>query len=274
MKKIIWLTMVSMVVLLGACSSGGKETSNDSKKEGIQSIQDSGKLVVGTSADFAPFEFHTMIDGKDQIVGVDIDLANEIAKELGVKVEVMDMEFNAVLAALQQGKVNLAISGISATEERQQTFDFSDNYFAPPQKMVINKENANELTSLKSFAKKKVGAQKGSVQEDVVKEQVADAQLVSVAKVPNLIIEVKQGSIDGLVLEETVANSYIENNPELMLADADLVSSDEEAYAIALPKGEEDLQKKVNQVIKELQSSGKMDEFIKKNAELAKKAEE
>ncbi|MDA3973551.1 transporter substrate-binding domain-containing protein [Enterococcus thailandicus] len=274
MKKIILLTMVSMVVLLGACSSGGKETSNDSKKEGIQSIQDSGKLVVGTSADFAPFEFHTMIDGKDQIVGVDIDLANEIAKELGVKVEVMDMEFNAVLAALQQGKVNLAISGISATEERQQTFDFSENYFAPPQKMVINKENANELTSLKSFAKKKVGAQKGSVQEDVVKEQVADAQLVSVAKVPNLIIEVKQGSIDGLVLEETVANSYIENNPELMLADVDLVSSDEEAYAIALPKGEEDLQKKVNQVIKELQSSGKMDEFIKKNTELAKKAEE
>ncbi|WP_393968538.1 transporter substrate-binding domain-containing protein [Enterococcus thailandicus] len=274
MKKIIWLTMVSMVVLLGACSSGGKETSNDSKKEGIQSIQDSGKLVVGTSADFAPFEFHTMIDGKDQIVGVDIDLANEIAKELGVKVEVMDMEFNAVLAALQQGKVNLAISGISATEERQQTFDFSDNYFAPPQKMVINKENANELTSLKSFAKKKVGAQKGSVQEDVVKEQVPDAQLVSIAKVPNLIIELKQGSIDGLVLEETVANSYIENNPELMLADVDLVSSDEEAYAIALPKGEEDLQKKVNQVIKELQSSGKMDEFIKKNTELAKKAEE
>ncbi|WP_430616485.1 polar amino acid transport system substrate-binding protein [Enterococcus sp. DIV0176] len=274
MKKIILLTMVSMVVLLGACSSGGKETSNDSKKEGIQSIQDSGKLVVGTSADFAPFEFHTMIDGKDQIVGVDIDLANEIAKELGVKVEVMDMEFNAVLAALQQGKVNLAISGISATEERQQTFDFSDNYFAPPQKMVINKENANELTSLKSFAKKKVGAQKGSVQEDVVKEQVPDAQLVSVAKVPNLIIELKQGSIDGLVLEETVANSYIENNPELMLADVDLVSSDEEAYAIALPKGEEDLQKKVNQVIKELQSSGKMDEFIKKNTELAKKAEE
>ena len=166
-----------------------------------------------------------MIDGKDQIVGVDIDLANEIAKELGVKVEVMDMEFNAVLAALQQGKVNLAISGISATEERQQTFDFSDNYFAPPQKMVINKENANELTSLKNFAKKKVGAQKGSVQEDVVKEQVPDAQLVSVAKVPNLIIELKQGSIDGLVLEETVANSYIENNPELMLADVDLVSA-------------------------------------------------
>lgn len=107
-----------------------------------------------------------------------------------------------------------------------------------------------------------------------MKEQVPDAQLVSIAKVPNLIIELKQGSIDGLVLEETVANSYIENNPELMLADVDLVSSDEEAYAIALPKGEEDLQKKVNQVIKELQSSGKMDEFIKKNTELAKKAEE
>lgn len=100
----------------------------------LEAIKSAGVLNVATSADFAPFEFHALIDGKDQIVGADIDLVNEIAKELGVKVNVMDLEFNAVLTALSQGKADIAVSGISATDERKQTFDFTDNYFTPEQK--------------------------------------------------------------------------------------------------------------------------------------------
>ena len=101
-----------------------------------------------------------MIDGKDQIVGADIDLVNEIAKELGVKVNVMDLEFNAVLTALSQGKADIAVSGISATDERKQTFDFTDNYFTPEQKIVIKKDNTDALSAIDDFSGKKVGAQK------------------------------------------------------------------------------------------------------------------
>lgn len=121
---------------------------------------------------------------------------------------------------------------------------------------------------------KKVGAQKGTVQEAVVQEQLTDSQMVSVAKVPNLIIELNQGSIDGLVLEEAVAQSYIDQNPDLMFAEVALKSNDDEAYAIALNKEQEDLKTAINEVIKELQDKGKIDEFVQKNTKLAKEAGE
>ncbi|KAF1303885.1 MULTISPECIES: transporter substrate-binding domain-containing protein [Enterococcus] len=275
MKKILTgVASLALVFLLGACGGGNNEkASKDSgtQDKAVAAIKDAGVLKVGLSADFAPFEFHTMSDGKDKIVGADIDLANAIAEKLDVDVEFMDMEFNAVLSSLQQGKVDIAISGISATPERKESFDFSDNYYNPPQKIVINKKNAATFTSIESLSGKKIGAQKGSVQEDVAKTQIADAQIVSVAKVPNLIIELNQGSIDALVVEETVGASYIDQNPDLQFAEVDLKSSEDEAYAIALPKDSGELKSEINDVIKELNDSGKMEEFVQKNIELANK---
>ena len=273
MKKYFGILLAAAAVfILGACSSGGDTSSSsekDTKTNQLESIKKAGVLKVGTSADFAPFEFHKMVDGKDQIVGSDVDMIHKIAETLDVDVEFMDMEFNAVLTALQQGKVDIAISGISATPERQKTFDFTMNYYNPPQKVVINKKNADVYTSIESLSKKKVGAQKGSIQETVVKEQIEDAQIVSVAKVPNLIIELNQGSIDALVVEETIAASYIAQNDELMFADIDLVSSEDEAYAIALPKGSTELQEELNKIVKGLVDDGTVEEYVQKNIKLA-----
>lgn len=273
MKKYFGIFLAAAAVfILGACSSGGDTSSSsekDTKTNQLEAIKKAGVLKVGTSADFAPFEFHKMVDGKDQIVGSDVDMIHKIAETLDVDVEFMDMEFNAVLTALQQGKVDIAISGISATPERQKTFDFTMNYYNPPQKVVINKKNADVYTSIESLSKKKVGAQKGSIQETVVKEQIEDAQIVSVAKVPNLIIELNQGSIDALVVEETIAASYIAQNDELMFADIDLVSSEDEAYAIALPKGSTELQEELNKIVKGLVDNGTVEEYVQKNIKLA-----
>lgn len=273
MKKYFGILLAAAAVfILGACSSGGDTSSSsekDTKTNQLEAIKKAGVLKVGTSADFAPFEFHKMVDGKDQIVGSDVDMIHKIAETLDVDVEFMDMEFNAVLTALQQGKVDIAISGISATPERQKTFDFTMNYYNPPQKVVINKKNADVYTSIDSLSKKKVGAQKGSIQETVVKEQIEDAQIVSVAKVPNLIIELNQGSIDALVVEETIAASYIAQNDELMFADIDLVSSEDEAYAIALPKGSTELQEELNKIVKGLVDDGTVEEYVQKNIKLA-----
>lgn len=273
MKKYFGILLAAAAVfILGACSSGGNTSSSsekDTKTNQLEAIKKAGVLKVGTSADFTPFEFHKMVDGKDQIVGSDVDMIHKIAETLDVDVEFMDMEFNAVLTALQQGKVDIAISGISATPERQKTFDFTMNYYNPPQKVVINKKNADVYTSIDSLSKKKVGAQKGSIQETVVKEQIEDAQIVSVAKVPNLIIELNQGSIDALVVEETIAASYIAQNDELMFADIDLVSSEDEAYAIALPKGSTELQEELNKIVKGLVDDGTVEEYVQKNIKLA-----
>ena len=114
------LTVLFALATLGACGSSNT-TAQGQEKDQLAAIKKSGVLKVATSADYAPFEFHTMVDGKDKIVGSDIDLAKAIAKELGVKAEVSDMNFNTVLASLKEGKADLAISAISATDERKQT---------------------------------------------------------------------------------------------------------------------------------------------------------
>lgn len=275
MKKIIHTIIAATAVLvLAACGSGSTSTSTDGSSQTDQSdqlaaIKEAGVLKVATSADFAPFEFHTIVNGKDQIVGADIDMVNAIAEELGVKVELLDLEFNAVLTALNQGKADIAVSGISATDERKQTFDFSDNYFTPEQKVVINKSNSDTLTSIESLSGKKVGAQKGSIQEGIVESQLPDSQVVSIAKVPNLVNEVKQGSIDALVLESAVAESYVGQNDDLMIADIPLETAEGDSYAIALPKGSTELQAELNRIIKELIDSGKINEFVQTNTDLA-----
>lgn len=274
MKKITGIIVTALALFaLGACGSSGGFSSSSSDKSDNQlaAIKKSGVLKVATSADYAPFEFHTMVDGKDKIVGSDIDLVNEIAKELGVKAEVSDMSFNTVLASLKEGKSDIAISAISATDERKEQFDFTDNYYNPPQVVVINKKNKDAYTSTDALKDKNVGAQKGSIQEDVVKTQIEGSKLVTIDKVPNMVVEVNQGSLDAMVVEKTIAESYIAQNPDLTIADITLKPSADEAFAIAVPKGSSDLQKELNTIIKKLNDEGKVDEFIKKNNELAEK---
>lgn len=271
MKKFFgMLTVLFALATLGACGSSNT-TAQGQEKDQLAAIKKSGVLKVATSADYAPFEFHTMVDGKDKIVGSDIDLAKAIAKELGVKAEVSDMNFNTVLASLKEGKADLAISAISATDERKQQFDFTDNYYNPPQVVIINKKNKEIYRNANDLKDKNVGAQKGSIQEELVKTQLKGAKLVRIDKVPNMIVEVNQGSLAATVVEKTIAESYIAQNPDLMIADISLEPAPDEAFAIALPKESSQLQKELNQIIKKLNDEGKIEEFIQQNNELAEK---
>lgn len=271
MKKFFgMLTVLFALATLGACGSSNT-TAQGQEKDQLAAIKKSGVLKVATSADYAPFEFHTMVDGKDKIVGSDIDLAKAIAKELGVKAEVSDMNFNTVLASLKEGKADLAISAISATDERKQQFDFTDNYYNPPQVVIINKKNKEIYRNANDLKDKNVGAQKGSIQEELVKTQLKGAKLVTIDKVPNMIVEVNQGSLAATVVEKTIAESYIAQNPDLMIADISLKPAPDEAFAIALPKESSQLQKELNQIIKKLNDEGKIEEFIQQNNELAEK---
>ncbi|EOS7735033.1 transporter substrate-binding domain-containing protein [Enterococcus hirae] len=271
MKKFFgMLTVLFTLATLGACGSSNT-TAQGQEKDQLAAIKKSGVLKVATSADYAPFEFHTMVDGKDKIVGSDIDLAKAIAKELGVKAEVSDMNFNTVLASLKEGKADLAISAISATDERKQQFDFTDNYYNPPQVVIINKKNKEIYRNANDLKDKNVGAQKGSIQEELVKTQLKGAKLVTIDKVPNMIVEVNQGSLAATVVEKTIAESYIAQNPDLMIADISLEPAPDEAFAIALSKESSQLQKELNQIIKKLNDEGKIEEFIQQNNELAEK---
>ncbi|MCD5001016.1 transporter substrate-binding domain-containing protein [Enterococcus saccharolyticus] len=275
MKKVWGLTSIIVgMMVLGACGNSGTKNSESSTEVSasnqLEKIKQEGVLKVGTSADFAPFEFHTMINGKDTIVGADIDMVNALAEEIGIdEVQFVDMEFNAVLAALDQKQVDIAVSGISATEERKKSVDFTMNYFLPEQKVVVHKDNLGTYKTIDDLEGKKVGAQKGSIQESIVTDQLPDSQIVSIPKVPNLVIEIKQGTIDALVLESAVAESYVGQNDDLAIAEVELVTSEDEAYAIALPKGSTELQEALNEGLQKLIDDGKIAEFVQKNTDLA-----
>lgn len=261
-KGILWGFVGLSLFILSGC--GGSNEAEDK----YDTIKEAGVIKVATSPDYAPFGFHTTIDGKDQIVGADIDLVEAIGEKMGVEVEWLDMSFNNVLAATKEGKADIAVSAISVTDEREESFDFTTDYYTSPQVIVINKKNQEVLNSIESLADKKVGAQKGTIQENIVKNQLEGAQLVSIEKLPNIFIEVNSGSLDALVVEKMVAESYVEQNPELMIASIPLESMKEDSFSIAVPKGNPKLVEELDKLISEMKKNGEIEEMVNKNSEL------
>ncbi|HFI0401963.1 TPA: transporter substrate-binding domain-containing protein [Streptococcus suis] len=264
MKKIVKTGLVMATSLsLVACAS------NESTDNSLKNVQDKGTLVVALSPEYAPFEFRTLVDGKDTIVGADIELAKEIGKELGVEVEFSAMSFDNVLNSVQNGKVDLAISGISATEERAKVFDFSIPYYTSTNKLIINKANSSQFTSISALESAKIGVQKGSIQEKIANDLLPNASKVSITSNGELVNELKAGKIDGIIFEEPIANAYVAKNDDLMIVDTEIESNYTDAYAVALPKGSTALKEKVDAVIEKLVSEGKFDTFVQEAYDLS-----
>ncbi|HEM3703610.1 TPA: transporter substrate-binding domain-containing protein [Streptococcus suis] len=263
-KKIVKTGLVMATSLsLVACAS------NESTDNSLKNVQDKGTLVVALSPEYAPFEFRTLVDGKDTIVGADIELAKEIGKELGVEVEFSAMSFDNVLNSVQNGKVDLAISGISATEERAKVFDFSIPYYTSTNKLIINKANSSLFTSISSLESGTIGVQKGSIQEKIANDLLPNASKVFISSNGELVNELKAGKIDGIIFEEPIAKAYVAKNDDLMIVDTEIESNYTDAYAVALPKGSTALKEKVDAVIEKLVSEGKFDTFVKEAYDLS-----
>jgi len=254
-KKVL-MTMFGLLMfpLLFACSN--------TQSQGVEAIKAKGKLVVALNPEFAPFEYQKLVDGKNQIVGSDVELAKAIAKELGVEVELSPMSFDNVLASLDSGKADLAISGVSKTEERSQVYDFSIPYYTSKNKVIVRKSELTNYQSVKDLAQKKVGAQKGSIQETLVKETLQNSSLVSLPKNGNLITDLKSGQLDALIFEEPVAKGFVENNPDLAIAEFDFDNDKEDSYAVAMKKDSKELKEAVDKTIQKLKDSGELDKLI------------
>ena len=157
----------------------------------MKKIKKSGKLVVGMSADYPPLEFTKNVNGKNKFVGVDVELAKQIAKDLGVKLEIKNMDFDSLLVALETGKIDVIISGMTPTAERKKSIDFSKIYYAEKSDyFVINKTNKAKYTSTASFKGKTVGAQTGSLQYTFLKKNAAKSgiKFKGLAKISNLLM--------------------------------------------------------------------------------------
>ncbi|VNE16810.1 ABC transporter substrate-binding lipoprotein [Streptococcus pneumoniae] len=218
---------------LVACQSG-----SNGSQSAVEAIKQKGKLVVATSPDYAPFEFQSLVDGKNQVVGADIDMAQAIADELGVKLEISSMSFDNVLTSLQTGKADLAVAGISATDERKEVFDFSIPYYENKISFLVRKADVEKYKDLTSLESANIAAQKGTVPESMVKEQLP------------------------------IALSYAAKNAGLAVATVSLKMKDGDANAVALRKNSDDLKEVVDKVIQKLKDEGIYQSYLEKAASL------
>lgn len=262
------LGVMSILVLAGCGNSEAAGTNTgDTASTTIAEIQEKGELVVATSADYPPYEWHLVKEGKDTIVGFDMDIAQNIADELGVELVISDMDFNGLIPAVSTGKADLVIAGMNPTPERSENVDFTDVYVTTKDVVLIKKEDQDKYTSTESLKGMKWATQKATIQEEFLKETYPDAYLQSVGKWGAAILSLTTGKVDGILMVETVANQYAKSNEDLAVAEIDLGSEPNQA-AIAVQKGNEDFLETVNGLLKDMQEDGTVDELIEKNVQL------
>lgn len=260
-KVLATIIVLTLVFSLAACGSKAATQGGEQKAATkLEQIKAKGKIVLGTSADYPPYEFHKEINGKDEIVGFDIEIAKAIAKDLGVELEIKDMKFDGLLAALVVDDIDFIVAGMVPKEERKKSVDFSNQYYQAEQNVLIRAEDAQKITSIEALKGLKVGAQKSTVQEDLAKEKSGAAEVKSLSKITDLVLELKNKKIDAVVLVEPVANAYARQNPDLIVSGISLGS--EEGVAIAVNKGTPDLLEAINKSLDTMIKAGTIDKFI------------
>lgn len=215
-------------------------------------------IKMGTSPDYPPYE-NVDAAGSGDIVGLDVDIAKYIADKLGYKLAIAGSDFDGLIAALQTHRVDFVMSGMSVTDERKQSVDFSDSYYMAHNTIVSTKEkNYGTLDELRN---KRIGVQLGSTQEQVV-AGLKDAKIVKLNKIPDLIQALQAGRIDAAIVEDAVAAGYVGSNADLKFAMIP-AGSDGEGYAVAFPKGSP-LTAEFNGVLKQMKADGTLQTMIDK----------
>jgi arginine/lysine/histidine transporter system substrate-binding protein len=251
-----------ITLTIGAAGCGASGSSGKSATESaVDRIKKAGKIVVGTSADYPPYEFHKQVNGKDTIVGFDIDIANEIAKDLGVKLEIKDMKFDGLLPALDTGNVDMVIAGMTPTPERQKNVDFSKIYYTAVQTVVVRANDKAALNSIDALKGKKVGVQKGSVQEGIAKDQMPNSEAKALSKISDEVLELKNNKVDALIVEKPVANAYAQKNADIIISDMKL-KQDESGSAVAVKKGSSALTEAINKTLDRLLMDKSIDKMV------------
>lgn len=215
------------------------------------------ELVLATEAGFAPYEYYK--DGK--IVGVDIDIAKEIAKRLDKKLVVKDVSFDFLINEVKSGKADFAAAGISITEEREKEVDFTDEYTISNQVVVVRKDSA--LRDFSELKNKKIAAQLGTVADLYVSENYKDATLVTHKKYLSAVEDVKSKKVDCLIMDELPAKEIVKTNSELKVMDGILF---QDKYGMIVKKGNTELKERINEILKELSEDGTIDNLVLKHS--------
>ncbi len=254
MKKIAAVGMMSLA-LLAAAGCGKKEENK------LETIKEKGVIVMATSPDFAPYEFQDVSSGETKYLGAEIELGKYIAEQMGVELQIEAMDFAAVEAAISTGKVDIAIAGFAKTPEREENMGMSNYYKAESgdgkdQGLLVLKEKASEYATAEDFSGKKVGAQNGALQQNLVKEQLPeDTQLESLSNVNDGIMMLTTGKIDALAVAASVGDSYVANYPELAMADY-YFDYESAGNVVAVTKGQDELLAEINKIVDDVMAKG------------------
>jgi len=260
MKKLSLILALMMIVSLFT----GCAADDDAKFTPVVE----GKLTVGSSLDFAPYEFFMLQDdGTLKPAGFDISLAQAIADDMGLELVIKNISFDNILMELTSGTIDLAIAGLSPDPERAKSVDFSEAYYTGGQSLVIRTADKAKYTSFASLKGQTVEAQNGSIQMGLAETNTPDAKITGMEKVTDIILDLINGKCEAAFIETAVAENYIKQYPELCIALP--VPYEAEGSCVATAKGETELMEKVNATIKEVLENGEMSKFIADANELA-----
>jgi len=228
-----------------------------------------GKLIVGTEAGFAPYEYLV----GDEVKGIDMDIAQAIADALGVELEVQNMDFDGALLAVQQGKVDIVAAGVSVSEEREEVMDFSVKYVDSKDVILVNKADPKvEESSADALEGKVVGVQQGNIADVWVSENASPKSVQRYTKFVQAAQDLLNGKIDCIVMDEAPALELVASNDGLEILAGDALFED--SYAIAIKKDNGQMKAAVDAVITQLQESGQMDEIIASHSSASEGAAE
>ena len=266
MKK-LFCAALAAAMLMATMSGCG------SSQNRLEKILESGKLVLATSPDFAPLEFEDLSSGEAQYVGSDIELAKYIAEKLGVELEISAMDFSAVQAAIPSGQADIAISGFARTEERAQNMELSTPFNITEdggQTVLVAKGQGANYTTAEDFSGLQIGAQNGSLQYNLVSEQLPDdVEIVPVGSLNDGVLMLETGKIDALASDLSNAELLLESHDGIETTDF-MFEYSSEGNVAAVKKGETELIEAVNEIIEEVNELGLYDQWKDEATELAK----
>ena len=232
MKKILILIVITIIFITGC----GKKDN---------------QLVMVTEAGFAPYEYYE----NGEIVGVDVDIAKEIAKYLGKELVIKDVSFDSIINEVKSGKSDFGAAGISYTEERAKEVDFTIDYSISKQ-VIIVKEGINKVDNLDN---KRIALQLGSVADSYVTKNYKNAKVIRQKKYLAAIEDLKNDKVDLVIMDELPAKEILKNNPGLVILDQELFT---DKYGMVVRKGNDELLKAINKVLSDLIANGKIEEYV------------
>jgi len=260
MKRIISvlsaIVMMFSLVAMTACSSG---TSDNGDVSG-DNTEKKTKLVMATSAHFPPYEYY---DG-ETIVGIDAEIAAKIAEKLGMELEISDMAFSSILAAVQTGKVDFGMAGMTVTEDRLKSVDFSDSYATGIQAVIVKEDS--DIKTIDDLKGKKIGVQlstTGDIYASDTPENggFGEENIDKYTLGNDAVLALVQGKVDAVIIDNEPAKEFVKSNEGLKILDTEYVVED---YAIAFSKENTELRDKVNTALDELIADGTVKSIIDK----------